>query len=147
MNLPSILLWGFVATIALTTAMAVSHGMGMTRMSIPFLLGTMLTPAARVKPWDLASRVATVDRLSNGRAQLSVGLGALHPGWLAFERPTSRVERAALLDECLDVYDGLMQGQPFAYDGKHYIVRQCYFYPPDPPVQRPRPPVWVVGVK
>ena len=108
-------------------------------------LGTMLTPAARFKPWDLASRVGTVDRLSNGRAQLAVGLGALHPGWLAFERPTSRRERAELLDECLDVYDGLMQGQPFAYDGAHYIVRQCYFYPPDPPVQRPRPPVWVVG--
>ena len=27
-------------------------------------LGTLLTPAARFKPWDLASRVGTVDRLS-----------------------------------------------------------------------------------
>ena len=108
-------------------------------------LGTMLTPASRMKPWDLASRVATVDRLSDGRAQLAVGLGALHPGWLAFERPTSRRERAALLDECLAVYDGLMQGQPFAFDGDHYIVRQCYFFPPEPPVQQPRVPVWVVG--
>jgi hypothetical protein len=43
-NILSILLWGFVATIALTTIMSVSHGIGMTRMSIPFLLGTMLTP-------------------------------------------------------------------------------------------------------
>lgn len=44
MNVTSILLWGFVATIALTTIMAVSHGAGLTRMSIPFLLGTILTP-------------------------------------------------------------------------------------------------------
>ena len=44
MNLPSILLWGFAATVALTTMMSVSHGIGLTRMSIPFLLGTMLTP-------------------------------------------------------------------------------------------------------
>ena len=44
MNLPSILLWGFAATVALTTIMSVSHGVGLTRMSIPFLLGTMLTP-------------------------------------------------------------------------------------------------------
>ena len=44
MNLPSILLWGFAATVALTTTMSVSHGIGLTRMSIPFLLGTMLTP-------------------------------------------------------------------------------------------------------
>ena len=44
MNLPSILLWGFAATVALTTMMSVSHGIGLTRISIPFLLGTMLTP-------------------------------------------------------------------------------------------------------
>lgn len=44
MNMPGILLWGFVATIALTTLMAVSHGIGWTRMSIPFLVGTILTP-------------------------------------------------------------------------------------------------------
>jgi hypothetical protein len=44
MNVASILLWGFVATVALTTLMAVCHGLGLTRMSIPFLLGTMLTP-------------------------------------------------------------------------------------------------------
>jgi hypothetical protein len=44
MNVTSILVWGFAATIALTTLMAVSHGAGWSRMSIPFLLGTILTP-------------------------------------------------------------------------------------------------------
>ena len=44
MNLPSIFLWGFVATVVLTTVMAGSQRFGFTRMSIPFLLGTMLTP-------------------------------------------------------------------------------------------------------
>jgi|SRR5919108_2954165 hypothetical protein len=44
MNIGSILLWGFVATVALTSLMAVTHGLGWTRISIPFLLGTMLTP-------------------------------------------------------------------------------------------------------
>ena len=44
MNVPNILLWGFAATIALTTIMAVSHGAGLTRISIPFLLGTIVTP-------------------------------------------------------------------------------------------------------
>jgi hypothetical protein len=43
-NVASILLWGFAATVALTTIMSLSHGLGMTRMSIPFLLGTILTP-------------------------------------------------------------------------------------------------------
>ena len=43
MNVSSALLWGFVATIALTTIMAASHGMGWTRISIPFLVGTIVT--------------------------------------------------------------------------------------------------------
>jgi uncharacterized membrane protein len=44
MNIASILLWGFVGTVSLTSIMAASQGLGLTRMSIPYLLGTMLTP-------------------------------------------------------------------------------------------------------
>jgi len=43
LNLPSATLWGFVATIVLTTISAVGHGFGLTRMSIVMLLGTMFT--------------------------------------------------------------------------------------------------------
>jgi len=81
-------------------------------------LGTMLTPLARFIPWDVASRVATLDQLSGGRVQLTVGLGAVHPGWTAFEPDLGRAERALLLDEGLAIYDGLMRGQPFAFKGK-----------------------------
>ena len=44
MNMASILLWGFVATVVLTLMMSASQGMGLTRISMPFLLGTMITP-------------------------------------------------------------------------------------------------------
>jgi hypothetical protein len=44
MNLGSILLWGLMATVVLTTIMAASQGLGLTRMSMPFILGTMFTP-------------------------------------------------------------------------------------------------------
>ena len=44
MNLPSVLLWGFIATVVLTGMMSASQGMGLSRMSVPFLLGTMVTP-------------------------------------------------------------------------------------------------------
>ncbi|HEY7987903.1 MAG TPA: LLM class flavin-dependent oxidoreductase [Lapillicoccus sp.] len=108
-------------------------------------LGTMLTPLPRIRPWDLAGRVVTLDSLSDGRAQLAVGLGALHPGWLAFERDEGRKVRAEKLDEGLAIYDGLMRGQPFAYEGTHYSVEPTDFMPPPPPVQQPRVPVWVVG--
>jgi alkanesulfonate monooxygenase SsuD/methylene tetrahydromethanopterin reductase-like flavin-dependent oxidoreductase (luciferase family) len=108
-------------------------------------LGTLLTPVPRVRPWDLASKVGTVDRLSKGRAILGAGLGALHEGWTAFEADEGRRVRAEKLDEALAIYDGLMRGQPFEFSGRHYSARPTDFVLPDPPVQRPRPPVWVVG--
>jgi hypothetical protein len=43
-NLPSVLLWGFVATIVLSTVMSGAQALGFSRMSIPFMIGTMLTP-------------------------------------------------------------------------------------------------------
>jgi alkanesulfonate monooxygenase SsuD/methylene tetrahydromethanopterin reductase-like flavin-dependent oxidoreductase (luciferase family) len=110
-------------------------------------LGTLLTPASRWRPWDLASAVGTVDRLSGGRVVMSVGLGATHQGWTAFEPDEGRRVRAAKLDECLAVYDGLMRGQPFSYDGAYYSARPTDVLVPEPPVQRPRPPVWVVGAR
>jgi len=110
-------------------------------------LGTLLTPASRWRPWDLASAVLTVDRLSGGRAVMGVGLGALNGNWTAFEDDEGRRVRAEKLDECLAVYDGLMRGQPFSYSGAHYSAKPVDELVPDPPVQRPRPPVWVIGAK
>ena len=43
MNWPSTALWGFVGTVALTTLLAGGQALGLTRMSFPFMLGTMLT--------------------------------------------------------------------------------------------------------
>ena len=63
MNLASIFLWGFVATVLLSTVMAGSQGLGYTRMSIPFLLGTMVTPDR-----DRAMLVGVLMHLVNGWA-------------------------------------------------------------------------------
>ena len=128
--------WGQDAWMTLTAAAMVTERIR---------LGTMLTPLPRIRPWELAGRVATLDNLSGGRAQLAVGLGAPHPGWLAFEPDEGRRVRAEKLDEGLAVYDGLMRGQPFSFSGKHYRVTPTDFPPPPAPVQQPRVPVWVVG--
>lgn len=45
MNWGSWLLWGFVATLVLTTIMTSGQGLRLTRMSLPYMLGTMLTPS------------------------------------------------------------------------------------------------------
>ena len=43
MNIADVLLWGFAATLVLTTIMAASKPLGLTRMDLPFLLGTVFT--------------------------------------------------------------------------------------------------------
>jgi hypothetical protein len=43
MNITDILLWGFAATLILTIIMAASKPLGLTRMDLPFLLGTLFT--------------------------------------------------------------------------------------------------------
>lgn len=45
MNWGSWLLWGFVATLVLTAIMAGSQGLRLTRMSLPYMLGSMFTPS------------------------------------------------------------------------------------------------------
>jgi uncharacterized membrane protein YagU involved in acid resistance len=37
-------LWGFVATVVLTTLASAGQGLGLTRMNLPYLLGTLFTP-------------------------------------------------------------------------------------------------------
>ena len=129
-------LWGTEAWVTLGAASMVTSRIR---------LGTLLTPASRHRPWDLASRVGTVDRLSRGRAIMSVGLGALHEGWTAFEADEGRRVRAEKLDEVLAVYAGLFHGQPFTFEGRHHSARPTEFMLPAPPVHQPHPPVWVVG--
>ncbi len=108
-------------------------------------LGTMITPISRMRPWKLASETVTLDHLSKGRVILSVGLGAVDTGFEAFGEVTDRKTRAELLDEGLDILIGLWRGQPFNYSGKHYQIKASNFFPPPPPIQQPRIPIWVVG--
>ena len=128
--------WGVDAWIALgLAAVRTSH----------IRLGTLLTPPSRRRPWELASQVATVDRLSGGRVTLSIGLGAIDSGFETFGEECDRRVRAELMDECLDVVTGLWAGQPFSYQGRHYTVKPTEFPTIGETVQKPRVPVWCVG--
>jgi uncharacterized membrane protein YagU involved in acid resistance len=44
MNWGSWLVWGFAATVVLTTISAAAQGLGLTRMNLPYMLGTIFTP-------------------------------------------------------------------------------------------------------
>jgi hypothetical protein len=42
-----VILWGFIATVAMTTILEGSQGLGFSRMSLPFLVGTFVTGQRR----------------------------------------------------------------------------------------------------
>ena len=44
MNVEGILLWGLVATVLLTSLTIAAQSLGLTRVDIPFIIGTMFTP-------------------------------------------------------------------------------------------------------
>ncbi len=44
MNWTSWLLSGFIATLALSTLLSTSQGLGLTRMNLPYLIGTVVSP-------------------------------------------------------------------------------------------------------
>jgi alkanesulfonate monooxygenase SsuD/methylene tetrahydromethanopterin reductase-like flavin-dependent oxidoreductase (luciferase family) len=108
-------------------------------------IGPLVTAVPRRRPWKLARETVTLDHLSGGRVVLGVGLGWPADAEFAWfgEEPDDRV-RAEKLDEGLTVLAGLWTGEPFAFEGKHFTVRETVFLPP--PVQRPRIPVWVAGM-
>jgi alkanesulfonate monooxygenase SsuD/methylene tetrahydromethanopterin reductase-like flavin-dependent oxidoreductase (luciferase family) len=107
-------------------------------------LGTLLTPVSRRRPWKLASELATLDRLSHGRAVLCAGLGATDTGFESVGEATDRKTRSQLLDEGLELLTLFWNGKHFKYKGEHYKINWNvgWLYTP---VQQPRVPIWVVG--
>lgn len=107
-------------------------------------LGTLVSPVTFRHPSVLAKMAASLDHLSNGRAELGVGAG-----WLVDEHSAhgfpfgSGPERVDLLEEQLQVITGLWSQDPFSYSGKHYQLADCHFTPR--PVQQPRLPIIVGG--
>jgi alkanesulfonate monooxygenase SsuD/methylene tetrahydromethanopterin reductase-like flavin-dependent oxidoreductase (luciferase family) len=109
-------------------------------------LGTMLTPLPWRRPWKVASQVATLDELSDGRAILTVGLGAADLG--SWGEVVDRRERAELLDDGIDLIAALWAGERAHAGPRHRIdfTAQPWMAETVRPVQRPRVPIWVVGV-
>lgn len=108
------------------------------------LLGTCVTPLARRRPWIVAKQLVTLDHLSHGRAMLGVGLGE-PPGadFEAFGEPGDARERAVLLDDGLELLVALLSGEAVDHHGPRFRV-SARLRPP--PVQRPRPRIFVAAV-
>jgi alkanesulfonate monooxygenase SsuD/methylene tetrahydromethanopterin reductase-like flavin-dependent oxidoreductase (luciferase family) len=103
-------------------------------------IGVLVTPLARRRPWTLARQIATADRLSGGRLVAGIGLG--DDGWKEFssfgevQQPRAR---GLVLDESLELLQGLLSGKPVRHRGASYAVDSEPFLPV--PVQDPVP-IW-----
>ncbi len=106
-------------------------------------LGTAVTPLPRRRPYVLANTLATLDLLSDGRMIFGAGLGGVAQEFAAFGEPDDARQRAAMLDEGLELLDRLWSGQAVRYRGTHYRVDNVTLAPV--PVQRPRIPIWIGG--
>ncbi len=104
-------------------------------------LGPMITPLPRRRPVKLAREVATLDRLSDGRVILGVGIGGDGAGELTAtgEQLDDRT-RGAMLDEGLDIVTQAWTGEPLTFRGTHYVANGLHVRPT--PVQE-RLPIWV----
>ncbi len=84
---------------------------------------------------------ATIDILSRGRFELGVGIGYRPQEFDGLGFNTS--DRAGRTDEGLDIIRRLWEGETVDHAGVHYQISGAVLQPP--PVQAPRPPLWVGG--
>lgn len=107
-------------------------------------IGAMVLPLARRRPWKVAKEAITIDHLSQGRLVIPVGLGAVDDrGFVGVNTDSpDRKERAARLDETLDILALAQSGETFDYNGTHYQIEEMLILPQ--PIQQ-RIPVWAVG--
>jgi hypothetical protein len=61
MDVDSILMWGFIATMVLTTTILAGQSFGLTRIDMPFIVGTMFTPHR-----DRAKAIGYLVHVGNG---------------------------------------------------------------------------------
>lgn len=93
-------------------------------------------------PALLAKQVAMLDVVSQGRFTLGVGVGGEFPKEFdAVGVPVT--ERGARTNEALEVIDRLLTERDVTFDGRFTTLDGVTLSPP--PVQQPRPPIWVSG--
>lgn len=107
-------------------------------------LGTLVSPVTFRHPATLAKLAATLDRVSDGRAEVGLGAGWLESEHRAFGLPfpagPARVDR---LEEQVQILRGLWTESPFNFRGQHYRLENCVFTPR--PVQQPHPTIIIGG--
>ncbi|MEV0043951.1 TIGR03619 family F420-dependent LLM class oxidoreductase [Nocardia rhamnosiphila] len=92
-------------------------------------------------PLRLAKSLATIDVLSGGRVNVSIGVGHAEQEFAAMGVPFQ--ERGAIADEILEALNTLWTAEHPEHHGKYFEITGLAVDPQ--PVQQPRPPIYVGG--
>jgi alkanesulfonate monooxygenase SsuD/methylene tetrahydromethanopterin reductase-like flavin-dependent oxidoreductase (luciferase family) len=108
-------------------------------------IGMSITDTPYRAPGVLATELATVDHLSNGR--LNVGVGA---GWMPEEFAASSAshifpKRHKHVRETIEIMQGVWTNDLFEYHGEFADFDRCGFGAK--PLQKPHPPIFFSGLK
>lgn len=136
-----VFLWDHVVTDAMpiadpwTTLAAIAHA------TENLLLGPMVTPLARRRPWMVARHASTVSRLARGRLVVGTGVGVDESGdFSSFGEPAELATRAAMLTEGLGLMRAMWAGKAVQHNGPHYQVHLAATEP-----EPHRIPVWMAS--
>jgi alkanesulfonate monooxygenase SsuD/methylene tetrahydromethanopterin reductase-like flavin-dependent oxidoreductase (luciferase family) len=107
-------------------------------------IGTMITPIARRRPWQLAREVTTLDHLSGGRVILGVGLGSPPTDFIPFWSSSDHVpdsasqpellaaevrERRRRYEVGLELLERFLAGEVVDHDDELFTVREVELRP------------------
>ena len=102
-------------------------------------IGTLVAALPRRRPQLVAQATNSLDRLSNGRMVLGLGLGVDSYGeYSVFDEPaTDDRARAAVLDDGIGLLEQMLTGGPVELAGGRVTTPAG--------VQQPRVPIWIAG--
>jgi alkanesulfonate monooxygenase SsuD/methylene tetrahydromethanopterin reductase-like flavin-dependent oxidoreductase (luciferase family) len=107
-------------------------------------LGTLVSCIFYRSPALLARLAADLDRLSNGRVILGVGIGDLPQEFERLGVPVLGIKaRQQALEEAIQTIVGLWQGEDFSWQGTLFQNQQDHL--PEGPIQKPRIPLLIAG--
>lgn len=107
-------------------------------------IGQIVTCNSYRNPALLAKMVATLDVITNGRAELGIGAGWFEEEYVAYGyHYSSDLTRITQLEESIRIIKKLWTQKITNFFGKHYSVKDAVSYPK--PVQKPHPTIMIGG--
>jgi alkanesulfonate monooxygenase SsuD/methylene tetrahydromethanopterin reductase-like flavin-dependent oxidoreductase (luciferase family) len=108
-------------------------------------IGMSITDTPYRAPAVLATEIATIDHLSNGRVNVGVGSGWMPEEFAAASASHIFPKRHQHVRETIEIMQGIWTNDLFEYHGEFADFDRCGFGAK--PVQQPHPPIYFSGLK